>query len=148
MKSISEFQSFTLQKISAAKTQLAADGKTPEEISAAIGETFKLEGDKLRYALAASDLIKDKAAVRRVIIVGFAEGETVGPKYQKVEDDYYLVDMVDTRPAVQAAAATDKRGGPRRGGGNKPSGPKSSPWGMSPEEKAAKNKPAVQTPKT
>lgn len=146
MKSISEFQSFTLQKISAAKTQLLADAKTPEEVSAAIGETFKLEGDKLRYALAASDLIKDKTSVRRVIIVGFAEGETVPPKYQKVEEDYYLVELVETRPAVQAATS-DKRGGPRRGGGNKPSGPKSSPWGMSPEEKAAKNKPAVQTPK-
>lgn len=147
MKSISEFPIHTLQKFSAAKTQLLADGKTPEEISAAIGETFKLEGDKLRYALAASDLIKDKPAVRRVVIVGFAEGETVPPKYQKVEEDYYLVEVVETRPVAQAAA-TDKRGGPRRGGGNKPSGPKSSPWGMSPEEKAAKNKPASQTPKT
>lgn len=146
MKSITEFQVFTLQKIAAAKNQLLADGKTPEEVSAGIGETFKLEGDKLRYALAASDLIKDKTAVRRVLIVGFAEGEAVGPKYQKVEEDYYLVEMVETRPAAPVAS-TDKRGGPRRGGGNKPSGPKSSPWGMSPEEKAAKNKPAVQAPK-
>lgn len=145
MKSISEFQSFTLQKIAAAKSQLLADGKTPEEVSAAIGETFKLEGDKLRYALTATDLIKDKPSVRRVVIVGFAEGEAVGPKYQKVEEDYYLVDMIETRPVVHAA--TDKRGGPRRGGGNKPGGPKSSPWGMSPEEKAAKNKPAPQTSK-
>ena len=148
MKSISEFQSFTLQKISTAKAQLLADGKTSEEVSTAIGVTFKLEGDKLRYALAASDLIKDKPPVRRVVIVGFAEGETVGPKFQKVEEDYYLVEMVENRLAAQPAA-TDKRGGPRRGtGGNKPSGPKSSPWGMSPEEKAAKNKPASQTPKT
>src|SRR3989338_5533215 len=99
MKSISEFQSFTLQKISAAKSQLLTDGKTPEEVSAAIGETFKLEGDKLRYALAAADLIKDKPTVRRVVIVGFAEGETVGSKYQKVDEDYYLVDMIETRPA-------------------------------------------------
>lgn len=146
MKSISEFQSFTLQKIAAAKNQLLADGKTPEEVSAAIGETFKLEGDKLRYALAAADLIKDKPSVRRVVIVGFAEGETIGPKYQKVDEDYYLVDMIETRPSAPAAA--DKRGGARRGGGNKPSGPKSSPWGMSPEEKAAKNKPAAQATKT
>lgn len=147
MKSISEFPSFTLQKISAAKSQLTADGKSPEEVAAAIGESFKLEGDKLRYALASSELVKDKTAVKRVVIVGFAEGETVPPKYQKVEEDYYLVDLIETRP-VAPAAATDKRGGPRRGGGNKPSGPKSSPWGMSPEEKAAKNKPASQTSKT
>ena len=99
--------------------------------------------DELREAVRKAE---DKTSVKRVVIVSFTEGETVGPKYLKVEEDYYLVDLIETRPVVQAAA-TDKRGGPRRGGGNKPGGPKSSPWGMSPEEKAAKNKPASQTPK-
>ena len=34
---------------------------------------------------------------------------------------------------------TDLRS-PRRGGGQKSGGPKGSPWGISPEEKTAKNK--------
>lgn len=144
MKSISEFPIFSLQKISTAKNQLIADGKTPEEISQAIGETFKFEGDKLRYALAASDLIKDKTAVRRVLVVGFAEGETVPAKAVKVEEDYFLVDVIETRAAPEASAQAG-RGGFKKGGGK--SGPKSSPWGMSPEEKAAKNKGSTATTK-
>jgi len=141
MKSITEFQPSTLQKVLAAKNTLTAEGKTAEEISAAIGETFKYEGDKIKYALAAAELAKDKTAIRRVLVASFAEGEKPAPNYQQVEDTYYMVETFNAKPAVIEKA--DTRGGPRRGGGNKPGGPKSSPWGMSPEEKAAKNKPAA-----
>lgn len=137
MKSITEFQQATLQKILAAKNSLAAEGKTPEEISAAIGETFKYEGDKIKYSLAAAELAKDKAAVRRVLVASFGEGEKPAPNYQQVEDTYYLVEMFNAKPV----AAEKSEGRSFRGG--KKSGPKSSPWGLSPEEKAAKNKPAA-----
>lgn len=139
MKSITEFQPSTLQKVLATKNTLTAEGKTAEEISAAIGETFKYEGDKIKYALAAAELAKDKTAIRRVLVASFAEGEKPAANYQQVDDTYYLVEAFSTAKPV-AAEKTDTRGGPRRG--NKQGGPKGSPWGMSPEEKAAKNKPA------
>ena len=145
MKSITEFQPMTLQKVLNAKTALVAEGKTAEEISAAIGETFKYEGDKIKYALAAADLFAGKESVRRILVASFAEGETAAPNYQQIEDVYYSVEIFNAKVAAPAEK-TDSRGGPRRGGNNK-SGPKSSPWGMSPEEKAAKNKPkASATP--
>lgn len=139
MKSITEFQPITLQKVLATKNSLTAEGKTAEEISTAIGESFKYEGDKIKHALAAAELVKDKTSVRRVLVASFAEGEKPTPNYQQIEDTYYMVEMFNAKPFV----AVDKKEarGSQRGGGNK-GGPKGSPWGMSPEEKAAKNKPA------
>lgn len=136
MKSITEFPHSTLQKVLAAKTALAAEGKSPEEIATAMGETLKLEGDKLKYALAAADLAAGKNAVRRVLVASIAEGEAPPAKYQKVEDNYYLVETLEpVKPKEQAAPSKFGRGGPRKGGQG---GPKTSPWGMSPEEIAAK----------
>lgn len=141
MKSITEFQPAVLQKVLTAKNTLTAEGKSPEEISAAIGETFKYEGDKIKYALAAAELAKDKTSIRRVLVATFAEGEKPAPNYEQVEDTYYMVELFNAKPYTPPEKS-DSRGGPRRGGDRK-GGPKSSPWGMSPEEKAAKNKPAA-----
>jgi hypothetical protein len=84
MKSITEFAMPTLTKFSTAKAALTTEGKTPEEISAALGESFKLEGDKLKFIMAASDLAAGKPSVRRVVVVSFAEGEVAPAKYQKI----------------------------------------------------------------
>ncbi len=145
MKSITEFSQPTLQKVLNAKAALVSEGKSAEEIATALGETLKLEGDKLKYALAAADLSVDKKSVRRVVVVSFAEGETAPAKYQKIEENYYLVETLEpVKVAAPEAASKDGRGGrggPRKGGGRGDSkGPKSSPWGMSPEEIEAKKK--------
>lgn len=142
MKSITEFQPTTLQKVLAAKNALAAEGKTAEEISAAIGETFKYEGDKIKYVLAAAELAKDQTSIRRVLVATFGEGEKPAPQYQQVEDTYYKVETFNAAP-VARAEKVDPRNARRGGGGKREGGPKGSPWGMTPEEKAAKNKPAA-----
>ncbi len=49
MKSITEFPFFKLDLGIKAKAELTAAGKTIEEISQALGEKFKLEGDKLKH---------------------------------------------------------------------------------------------------
>jgi hypothetical protein len=148
MKSITEFAMPTLTKFSTAKAALTTEGKTPEEISAALGESFKLEGDKLKFIMAASDLAAGKPSVRRVVVVSFAEGEVAPAKYQKIEETHYLVETLEPVKAPVAAAAPTKgggRGGPRKGGGG--DRPKSSPWGMSPEEVAAKKKASAEAAK-
>jgi hypothetical protein len=142
MKSITEFAQPILQKVLAAKAALTTEGKTAEEISASVGESFKLEGEKLKYVLAAADLVDGKTAVRRVLVASFAEGETAPVKYQKIEETHYLVEMLElAKVAAPVATKLGARGGnsgPRKAGG--PSGPKTSPWGASPEEIAAKKK--------
>ena len=143
MKSITEFSQPTLQKFLTAKAALATEGKTAEEMMTAIGESMKLEGDKLKFIFAAGDLVAEQKAFRRVLVASIAEGEAAPAKYTKVEDNYYLVETMDMfKPAAPTAAPTKGgRGGQQRGGG-KPSGgaPKTSPWGASPEEIAAKKK--------
>ncbi len=145
MKSITEFGQPILQKVLTAKAALVSEGKTAEEIAASMGESFKLEGDKLKFILAAADLVADKKAVRRVLVASIAEGETAPAKYQKIEDNYYLVETLEPMKPAAVAAPAGKgggRGGPRKGGNT--SGPKSSPWGASPEEIAAKKKASAQ----
>jgi hypothetical protein len=142
MKSITEFAQPILQKVLAAKTALASEGKTPEEIATSLGETFKVEGDKLKYIQAAADLVVGKPSVRRVLVASFAEGETAPAKYQKIEETHYLVETLELiKPApVVAAPGKGGRGGPRSGGNKSGGGPKGSPWGASPEEIEAKKK--------
>jgi hypothetical protein len=142
MKSITEFHQPILLKVLAAKAALASEGKTPEEIATSLGETFKVEGDKLKYIQAAADLVAGKTSVRRVLVTSFGEGETAPSKYQKIEDTHYLVETLDLIKPAPAAAAPGKGGGRggQRGGGKSAGGPKGSPWGASPEEIEAKKK--------
>ncbi len=140
MKSITEFQNFTLSKALKTKAALTAEGKSPEEISAGLGEAFKLEGDKLKHFVNALEVAATAGeSLKRVMVISLAEGETVPPKATKVDEFHYVTEMLVETKYVPAAK-TDSKGG-RGGGGGKgrsAGGPKESPWGMSPEQKAAK----------
>lgn len=144
MKNITEFANVTLTKGAAAKAALATEGKSAEEIQTSLGESFKFEGDKLKHFVAALDVAAQNTQnLKRVLVVSLAEGEATPARATKVEEHYYIADLVVTT-APKAASDDDKGGrggGKGRGGPRGKSGaPKSSPWGMSPEEKAAKNK--------
>lgn len=137
MKHITEFPSFILSKAVTAKTSLSGEGKTPEEIQANLGETFKFEGDKLKHFVAALDVAAQNTSnLRRILVVSLNEGENVPVKAVKVEEHYYVPEFL-----VLSAPVKESSEGRRGGKGKRSGGPKGSPWGMSPEEKAAKNKP-------
>jgi hypothetical protein len=139
MKSITEFQGFTLNKGLQTKAALLADGKTPEEIQAGLGEAFKLEGDKLKYFVNALEVAgQNPQNLKRVIVVSLNEGETAPQKATQVEDMHYVTEMLVTTK-YEAPQKGDKGRGKGRGG--KGDSKKGSPWGLSPEEKAAKNSP-------
>lgn len=138
MKAVTEFPNVTLTKGLAAKNALTAEGKSPEEIQQSIGESFKYEAEKLKYFLAAMDVAAQNTTnLRRVLVVGLAENETAPAKAVKVEEHYYLPEFL-VMASAKPAEGKDGKGG-RRGGKGK-GGPKSSPWGLSPEEEAAKKK--------
>lgn len=141
MKAITEFASFTLAQALKTKTALTAEGKTPEEVQASLGTTFKLEGDKLNHFINAIDVAAPNTEkLKRVLVISLAEGENAPAKAIKVGEATYLPEFyVEAKPA---AAKTDGKGKFGKGKG----GPKTSPWGLSPEEKAMKNK--KQTPGT
>lgn len=135
MKSVTEFPNFKLLQGVKAKAELTAAGKTPEEVSQQFGETFKLEGEKLTYFLNAVTVASENMEkLIRVKVVQFNEGETAPPKSVKIEEHTYI-------PEFQKEAGKPFLGKPQKGGGNqnkKSSGPKESPWGLSPEQLAAK----------
>ena len=122
MKAITEFPSFVLSKGLVAKTALTAEGKTPEEVSAKIGETFKFEGDKLKHFLAAIDLSVNAKDLKRIMVIGLAEGETAPSKAVKVEDSYYIPESLILTAPVKAAADPKARGGKGGGRGGKGGG--------------------------
>lgn len=142
MKLVTEFSYFTLNKGLAAKTALSGEGKSPEEIETSLGETFKLEGEKLKYFVNALNVAgENTTGLKRVFVATLAEGENVPAKATKVDDHYFIPEFV----AAPKAAPADAKGAGGRGGrgGRGAGGPRGekkggSPWGMSPEELAAK----------
>lgn len=139
MKSITEFANFTLTNALKAKAALIESGKPVEEMQKSLGETFKYDGDKLKHFLNAIDVAsQNPEKLKRVLVVSLVEGEVAPAKSIQVEETHYIPEfLVETK--FQPPQKNDSRGGRPNRGGNKSGGPKSSPWGMSPEEKAAKN---------
>ncbi len=148
MKAVTEFANFTLVKANQTKTALLAEGKTPEEVQTSLGEAFKFEGEKIGFFVQALEVFSQNSDnLKRILVMRLAEGEKAPHKSTQIEDLVYVPEFyVD--PKVRAQAAKEKRGGKGRGGkggrGGGDRGKKESPWGLSPEEKAAKSKP---TPK-
>ena len=143
MKSITEFALHTINKGLAEKTAMTTEGKTPEEISTALGTSMKFEGDKLKHFTAALDVAAANAEnLMRVLVVSLNEGETAPAKGVKVEEFYYVPEFKAAPRAITMTRTDPKgNGGKKTGpGGGKDGRPKTSPWGLTPEEKAAKNK--------
>ncbi len=142
MRAVTEFPNHILARGLTAKTALTAECKTPEEIEQSLGESFKYESEKFKYFVAAIDVAAQNTEnLRRVLVIGLNEGENAPSKAIKVEEHYYVPEFLIT--AAPKAAAADQKGG--RGKGKGKGGPKGSPWGLSPEEKAAKNKGPVKS---
>ena len=149
MKSVTEFPQFRLEQGIKAKNELSAAGKTPEEISTSLGETFKFEGDKLKHFVAAIDVASQNAEnLARVLVVQLNEGETVPNKAVQVEAHHYVPEF-KTGPKPVVTVKDLAKGGPagKKGGRNENRGPKPSPWGISPEEKAAKKAASLKAQK-
>ena len=141
MKSVTEFWSFALMPGMQTKAALVAEGKTPEEIQAAIGEKHKLEGDKLKHFINAMEVAAaNMENLSRVLVVSLNEGENPPPKSTKIEEHHYIPDFkVAPKPVVNKKMMAEERGRDKKGGkGKGGGGPKESPWGLSPEQKAAK----------
>ncbi|MBY0314305.1 MAG: hypothetical protein K2Q26_02210 [Bdellovibrionales bacterium] len=139
MRAMGEFPGHILLKGIEAKKALMAEGKTEEEISTSIGETFKYADAKLKNFITAVGLAEPKTEnLYRVRIFSFNEGEQVPENATKIEELHFITEYFGDKPAPKPV--TEKVDPRNRGGGKKdrPKGPKSSPWGLSPEELNAK----------
>ena len=119
MKTITEFTGIHLKNASKLKADLTAAGKTAEELAPAMGETLKLEGDKLTHLLAAVETVGDKLnELKRVVVFTAAEGEKTPGSAQRHGEHFYLPEYYapigGKKPAGKEA---DGRGGKRDGKG-------------------------------
>ncbi len=121
MKSVTEFWSVNLNKGLKMKADLLASGKTAEEIPALIGESLKMEGDKLKYFLNAMEVAtQNPEKLARVLVVSLNEGESAPPKATQIEEMHYIPEFqMEARKVV-----TEKvpRGGGGKGKGGKGGG--------------------------
>jgi hypothetical protein len=149
MKSVTEFPTFKLVQGLTAKNALLAEGKTPEEVQQNLGEKFKLEGDKLKYFVNAVEVAgQNLEKLSRVLVVSLAEGETIPPKATKVDEHHYVPEFQTDAKKIADQKAMPKGGaGAGKGKGKGDRKPKESPWGISPEEKAAKKAAAIAAAK-
>lgn len=144
MKAVTEFASFTINAATKAKAALEAEGKSAEDVQASLGTTYKCEGEKLGYLMKAIEVAATGPQnLKRVLVMKLAEGESAPPKSVAGEDGicYVAESQVEIRKEQPKRDERGGRGGKGRGdkgrGGDRGK-EKSSPWGMSPEEKAAK----------
>jgi hypothetical protein len=136
MKSVTEFWSVALNQGLQMRTALTAEGKTPEEIQTALGEKFKYEGDKLKYFTGAIEVAhQNPEKLSRVLVVSLADGETAPAKAVEIEGTHYIPEF-QSAPRAVVTQKTEARGGQQKKKDR--SGPKESPWGLTPEQKAAK----------
>lgn len=143
MKAMTEFPAHLLNKGIAAKTALTAEGKTEDEVVTQLGETFKYEAEKLKYFVAALDVAEANAdKLYRVRVLSFGEGETIPPKAVKVEEAYFLPEFATPPKKVVTVKEIQKNKAGNKNDRNK--GPKTSPWGPSPEEIAAKKEASIR----
>lgn len=141
MKAVTEFSIFTLKKAIQDKAALASAGKTPEEIQENLGQSLKLEGEKLGYLIQSLEIASTNTEnLKRVLVVRLSEGEKAPSKAIQVEELYFIPEFYAQIRPTQSATPSSKGGRGGKGGGRGAGAPKSSPWGLSPEENAMKNK--------
>jgi hypothetical protein len=145
MKSVTEFANVTLSQALKVKEALVGEGKSVEEIQAALGEKFKMAEDKLKHFWHALEVaVQHPQNLKRVLVQSYGEGENTAPKSVKVEEHHYTPDFhVEAKKAQPAqeegrGGGRGGRGGDRGGKGKGGGGMKESPWGLSEEQKKEK----------
>jgi hypothetical protein len=132
MRTVTEFWNHTLFKGLQAKAILLEQGKTPEEVQTSIGESFKMDGDKLKHFMNAMEVAeKNREKLSRVQVFALNEGEAAPEAAVKLEESYYLPDFASGPSAVK----TKKDVQPKR---DKKERRNQSPWGEAPTPKAKK----------
>lgn len=114
MKTLTEFHSFALKAVAQVQNELTQAGKTAEEITAAIGEKLKAEGDKLKHLMTAFDAAKDRLdKLKRVLVIQPAEGAKLVRDAIEKEGLHFVLEFFPDAPGQQKGRRDrdEKRGG-------------------------------------
>lgn len=125
MKTITEFSGNTLKTVLKTRQELLATGKTPEELTAALSEALKLEGEKLTLTLNAAEIVEKKSNnLKRVVVWTLQEGEKAPKGMLQKGDHYFVVEYFpgapERKPGRDRRDSRDRPGrGGKKGGGRK-----------------------------
>ncbi len=110
----------------AAEEALKTEGKTEEEIQAALPEAIKaavgtkiteltkMEGDKISWLLSALEMVKGKkGSIKRVLVMSASEGEKIPSDLKEIDGKYFSVEFFPeaARPGAKMDSSRDDRGG-------------------------------------
>jgi hypothetical protein len=120
MKTLTEFNGFTLRAGLAKQAELSGAGKSPEEMQAGLGEAHKYEGDKLAWFTKALEAVHGQVdRIKRVLVMQAGEGEPAPRGSVALENNHFLmVEQYPQAPQKQARPGREERGG-RGGRGDK-----------------------------
>ena len=109
MKTLTEFSGFVLKEAMSKKAALATEGKTEEEVQAAVNEFLKLDETKTGFYKNVVDMTSSRVdRVKRVVVaVKAVETEKVPENYIEREGHFYLVEYF---PEAGRAPARGGRG--------------------------------------
>jgi hypothetical protein len=114
MKTLTEFHGFALKTVAQVQAELAQAGKTAEEITSAVGEKLKAEGDKLKHLMTAFEAAKDRLEkLKRVLVIQPAEGAKLVRDAIEKEGLHFVLEFFPD-PAGQQRGRRDRddqRGG-------------------------------------
>lgn len=115
MKTLTEFDGFSLRNALAKKQELTTLGKTAEELVPALGEALKVEGDRLNYLAAALEVVGTKTeSLKRVVVYTAEEGKPAPKGTTEKDGKYYLVEYFFVPSAKkERRPGHDKGKGPR-----------------------------------
>lgn len=111
MKTLTEFFATSLKAAQKAKEELVAAGKTAEELTAALGEQLKLEGDKLTRMISALDAVESRwDDLKRVVVLGLGEGEKAPAHARMVGELVFVVEHYAPLNVKKAPQESHRRG--------------------------------------
>jgi hypothetical protein len=126
MKTLTEFFGMNLKQAAQTRKALIDSGKTPDELTAALGETLKLEGDRLNHLVQALEAVGNQLQdLKRVVVFRIQEGEKAPQKGVQKGEYYYLVEYYPslekpkTKKSFDQSEKGDKKGRKNKGRGRR-----------------------------
>jgi hypothetical protein len=117
-KTLTEFDGFRIRNAATTKAELVKAGKTAEELSAAMGEALKLDGDKLTLLLAALDVAEGRqASLKRVVVYAPEEGKPAPSGAIEKDGKYFLAEFFYVPQAQPKRHGRGDERGERKGKG-------------------------------
>ena len=109
MKTLTEFFGMNLKQAAQTRKELIVSGKTPEELTGALGEALKMEGDRLNHLIHALDAVGTRVQdLKRVVVFTLNEGEKAPQKAVQKGEHYYLVEYYPTLERAQPRGPSDR----------------------------------------